>query len=99
MIRKHNTDRNGSSWSEQTKLLVWQKGIIVDGFDPRVVRKDKCGFIMKYSEHGNRNSDKGWEIDHIKAVANGGTDEMYNLQPLHWRNNSAKGDKVTWNCG
>ena len=46
---------------------------------------------------GNHNY--GWEIDHINPVASGGGDEIGNLQPLNWKNNSAKGDKLNWQCG
>ena len=34
----------------------------------------------------------GWEIDHIKPVSKGGTDDLSNLQPLQWENNRRKGD-------
>ncbi len=54
---------------------------------------------MQYSEHGNRNSNYGWEIDHINPVANGGGDEINNLQPLYWDNNAKKGDNLNWRCG
>lgn len=99
MARQHNTNRNGISWTEQEKKTVWQKGSIIDGFDSTVWRRDACGYAMKYTDHGNRNSDYGWEIDHIKAVANGGNDNINNLQPLFWRNNASKGDKTNWRCG
>lgn len=53
---------------------------------------------MKWSEHGNRLSEYGWEIDHIKPVARGGGDELSNLQPLNWKNNAAKSDTYPWSC-
>ena len=53
---------------------------------------------MKWSEHGNRNSENGWEIDHINPVANGDGDELSNLQPLNWNNNSDKAVELNWIC-
>lgn len=98
MTRKHNTDRNGGAWSEQTKKAVWQKGYPIEGYDQNLWRRDKCGRAMKYSEHGNRQNDYGWEIDHIDPVSNGGDDNINNLQPLHWSNNADKADKLSWTC-
>ncbi|MDD4994115.1 MAG: HNH endonuclease signature motif containing protein [Paludibacter sp.] len=98
MVRRHNTDRNGNSWSETMKKLVWNKGRIIPNYSSEVWRWDKCGKVMKYSEHGNRSSDHGWEIDHINPVANGGSDDLNNLQPLNWANNLDKSDKLYWTC-
>ena len=53
---------------------------------------------MNFPEHGNRDSEYGWEIDHIEPVALGGGDELTNLQPLNWQNNVKKGDQYPWNC-
>lgn len=98
MARQHNTDRNGWQWSEQTKKTVWQKGGEIPNFSPDIWRWDKCGLVMKWSEHGNRDSEYGWEIDHIKPVSNNGEDDINNLQPLNWKNNADKSDKLNWAC-
>ena len=39
------------------------------------------------TEHGNRYSAYGWEIDHIRLRTFGGSDGISDLRPLHWRNN------------
>ena len=98
MARKPNTNRNGGTWTESQKRDTWKKGNIILGRPSSEWRKDKCGKVMKWSEHGNRNSNYGWEIDHKRPVVHGGTDVSDNLQPLHWKNNMSKGDKLNWKC-
>lgn len=53
---------------------------------------------MKYSDHGNTNTDNGWDIDHIKPLSKGGSDNWANLQPLQWENNRRIGDMYPWSC-
>ncbi|MEW7292194.1 HNH endonuclease signature motif containing protein [Aquimarina sp. 2304DJ70-9] len=99
MSRKPNTNRDGRTWSEDQKRKVWNDGgVSILGLPVNEWKNDRCGKRMKYSEHGNRNSIHGWEIDHINPVSNGGSDEYINLQPLHWKNNLDKADKRFWSC-
>jgi 5-methylcytosine-specific restriction endonuclease McrA len=98
MTRNHDRNRNGGSWNDSQKKSVWKKGEIIFGFDPSVLRNDKCEERIKWVEHGNRNSYYGWEIDHINSVSNGGSDSIDNLQPLHWKNNTDKADNLDWTC-
>lgn len=78
--------------SEELKLSVWAKGEIAGGYNAVFYRRDAFGAWMQYSAHGDTSSHYGWEIDHIKPLAEGGTDELANLQPLQWQNNRKKGD-------
>ena len=98
MARTPNTDRSGNPWSEETKIQVWQKGEVIPSLSPVAWRKDICGTVMKFNEHGNRDSGHGWEIDHIKSVAERGSDEIDNLQPLNWKHNADKDDQQNWRC-
>lgn len=75
--------------SEETIQKVWEKGKIVSNNSPDVWRKDQCGAWIKRTEHGNRDSQYGWEIDHISPD---GGDSLSNLRPLQWKNNVATGE-------
>ncbi|MCW5596566.1 MAG: HNH endonuclease [Rhodocyclaceae bacterium] len=98
MARGRNSDISGMPFAQTTVGAVWSKGKVIDGYDPKAWRYDICGMPMKFEEYGNTNSKHGWEIDHIKPVAKGGSDDLANLQPLQWDNNRRKGDTYPWNC-
>lgn len=92
MARQRNTNRNGGSFDDATKLAVWNKGRIILGYSPNEFRRDACGATMSWYRYGDINNPQGWEIDHIKPVSRGGGDELANLQPLQWENNRSKAD-------
>ena len=81
-----------ANFDEATKLSAWVKGVAVQGYNPSIYRQDDYGTWMKWSEYGDREAVYGWEIDHIKPVADGGRDNLSNLRPLHWQNNASKQD-------
>jgi hypothetical protein len=74
-------------------LKVWQKAEIDEYNVPNDFRKDKCGAWIERTQYGNRDSSYGWEIDYIKPQSVGGLDDLSNLRPLHWKNNSCKEDE------
>ena len=98
MFRDPNTDCNGCAFSSVNVVNVWCKATEVFGYDSTVIRKDRCGAWIKWAEYG-KETEFGWHIDHDRPVSEEGTDDLYNLQPLHWSNNLGKGDDFPlWNC-
>lgn len=98
MARNPNTDVNGKPFAQTTVGAVWNKGRVIAGYDSNTWRHDMCGKVMKCSDYGKTSSEYGWEIDHSRPVAKGGSDELSNLQPLQWEDNRRKGDMYPWNC-
>ncbi len=96
MARQRNTTTSGGSFDAATVEAVWKKGKDERGLSS--FKKDPCGASMQHGAHG-KTEQWGWEIDHIKPVAKGGTDDLANLQPLQWENNRHKGDDwPDWKC-
>ena len=70
--------------------LLWQKAKPIPNLDPNEWRFDHLGARIRFDDYGNRDSEFGWERDHVITIADGGTDDIDNLRPLQWRNNLAR---------
>jgi len=78
------------TFNDYTIKQVWLKAIVVAGYDSNLWRKDQYGAWIGRGYYGDRNSQYGWEIDHIRPKSHGGGDELSNLRPLQWENNVAR---------
>ncbi|MCD4744068.1 MAG: HNH endonuclease [Desulfobacteraceae bacterium] len=78
-------------FNDETIDKVWNKASKVRGLNPDLYRKDKTGKRIFKPSHGKQ-SDMGWEVDHSKPKAKGGTDHLNNLQALQWEENRKKSD-------
>lgn len=79
-------------FSDNEKVEVWRKATPVEDVNKDVFRQDYAGAWIRFDDYGNRNSQYGWEIDHLKPLAQGGEEDMDNYLPLQWQNNVKKGD-------
>lgn len=89
--------------SQQSRILVakllfertvWGKATPIPGYDPDFWRTDRLGNVIRFDHYGDRNSEYGWEADHIVPSSKGGSDSLANQQPLHWRANVVKSDNL-----
>lgn len=86
-------------YSKELRDKIWEKGISVEGYDSKIVRKDACGAWIIHGLYGDKETMFGWEIDHIfpesKLKELGKSDkasEIINLRPLNVANNVSKSD-------
>ena len=89
------TKCNGKQFPNVTVAHVWAMGILCGDVEGDEIRMDACGSYMLRSHYGHRTSQYAWEVDHILPIKRGGTDDLWNLQPLQRRNNRSKADKFT----
>ena len=96
--REPSTTVQGQKFDQSIVDAVWAKAFK----EPMSVmfRRDICGAIIAKNGYANRADSYGWEVDHIIPVSQDGTDDVENLQPLHWENNQSKGEHYpVWECG
>lgn len=80
-----------AQFSDYVINAVWEKASTVEGYDPNIWRKDFANAWIRHDHYGVE-SKYGWQIDHLRPSSQGGSDELSNLNALHWRNNNRKSD-------
>lgn len=72
---------------------AWESAKKLRGEDPDKYRQDPYGNKMYKNSYG-KSSEMGWEVDHIKPEAKGGSDAVRNLQALNTGVNRSKQDSL-----
>lgn len=79
-IKSNHGDQD---FNDFTIIEVWRKAVPYKSFE--LYKKDCFGSLMFYDDY-EIESENGWVIDYITPIERGGTDEIENLQPVHWKN-------------
>ncbi len=72
---------------------AWKNAKPIRGKNPDQFRQDPYGNEMDRTSYG-KDSGEGWDVDHIKPAAKGGSNSTRNLQALNTNVNRAKGDSL-----
>jgi len=82
------------SYSVETIEAVWSKAVRAAS-SSRVQNaewgKDIYGAWIRRGDYGRHGLSYAWKIEPIKSAAEGGGDELVNLQALQWENNASEG--------
>ncbi|MCW2242287.1 HNH endonuclease [Azospirillum canadense] len=76
------------------KWLAWNSVPTHPDFPFGDWKLDTDQYWMHVTDHGDRSSPHGWEIDHILPRALGGSDRPCNLRARHWYGNVRAGAAV-----
>lgn len=74
--------------NRETAMRLWNKS-----FGKETKAKDFAGRTIAKGAYNDRNSDCGWNVDHILPQSKGGTTADYNLVCCHILTNDEKADK------
>ena len=74
------------------KAIAWSNAHVIPGREneSHVWRMDDFGSLIRWDDHGDRNSPYGWEIDHVPPLGLGFAPNR-RTRALHWRHNAQLG--------
>ncbi|MGO9316981.1 MAG: HNH endonuclease [Terracidiphilus sp.] len=93
MVREMDTTETRIHYDTWMLTRIWLNSKEIPGMNGVEVRIDRFGNLMRFSEYGKR-TEHGWEVDHNIPKSQGGSDDISNLEPLHWRANRQKSDHL-----
>lgn len=79
------TTHSGGAFPTAMIEAVWNKARIDPHCRKLLVRLDAQNTPIERHSYGLL-TERGWKIDYIVPVSDGGTDDIDNLQPLNWKN-------------
>ena len=78
--------KNNDEISNDVQLLIWMNG-------KESKAKDFTGRVMAKAAYNDRNSEFGWNLDHVLPQSRGGKTAEHNLICCHIKTNDEKADK------
>lgn len=78
--------------TKKQKDHAWDKASKVRGKNPETWRRDTKGNVIRSGSYGTH-GEFGWEVDHKKPKAKGGSESLRNMQALKTSVNRKKSDK------
>ena len=80
------THKRRPQWTEEELDAIFSKATLV--LDK--LRKDANDVYIHRDAYGKTEHPLGWEVDHIKPISKGGTNELNNLRPLNISDNRGR---------
>jgi hypothetical protein len=75
-----------TQYDEWTLMRIWFSAREAPGTNGVDARIDCFGNLMRWSQYGET-TEHGWEVDHVIPKSHGGSGDISNLRPLHWKAN------------
>lgn len=87
-----NNSNEANMATQKQKDYAWENASKIRGKNPELYRRDEHGNEIYKSSYG-KTSEMGWEVDHRKPLAKGGSQHLNNIRALHHDANRKKSAK------
>ena len=84
--------------NQKLRRALWQSAAIVNDYryNPSLWRQDALGRLIYWFAYGDRSHPNGWDVGYIVSKADGGCDELSNLQVEHFDTSVQKEQMRAW---